>query len=51
VAEWVREHGVFVAEIEGDLVGGVRLEATGPDRVKLIGVIVGSHRFWQQFPA
>lgn len=35
VAEWIRDCEVLVAEVEGDLVGGVRLEATDPDRVKL----------------
>ncbi|MFC4447911.1 GNAT family N-acetyltransferase [Halorussus aquaticus] len=35
VATWIRESEVFVAEVEGDLVGGVRLEATDPDRTKL----------------
>jgi ribosomal protein S18 acetylase RimI-like enzyme len=35
VAEWIRENRIFVAEIEDEVVGGVRLEATDPERVKL----------------
>lgn len=35
VAEWIRESRVYVAEVDGETVGGVRLEATDPDRVKL----------------
>ena len=35
VAEWIREHRVYVATVEGDVVGGVRLEATDDDRAKL----------------
>lgn len=35
VSEWIREAQVYVATIEDDVVGGVRLEATDPDRVKL----------------
>lgn len=35
VADWIREHRVYVAEVEGGVVGGVRLEETEPDRVKL----------------
>jgi N-acetylglutamate synthase-like GNAT family acetyltransferase len=35
VEEWVREHRVFVAEVEDEVVGGVRLEATEAERVKL----------------
>ncbi|WP_227354127.1 GNAT family N-acetyltransferase [Haladaptatus salinisoli] len=35
VAEWVRECRVYVAETEGEVVGGVRLEAGDSNRVKL----------------
>ena len=35
VSEWIREHSVLVAEIGDRIVGGVRLEATDADRVKL----------------
>lgn len=35
VAEWIRECRVYVAEIEGEVVGGVRLEAGDSNRVKL----------------
>ncbi|NEU56816.1 GNAT family N-acetyltransferase [Halorussus sp. MSC15.2] len=35
VSEWVRENRVLVAVTEGELVGGVRLEETDPERVKL----------------
>lgn len=35
VAGWIREHRVLVAEIDGEVVGGVRIEATDPDRAKV----------------
>lgn len=35
VAEWIREHRVLVAEADGEVVGGVRIEATDPDRAKV----------------
>lgn len=35
LSEWIRENRVFVAEVEDELVGGVRLEATDAERVKL----------------
>lgn len=35
VASWIREYRVHVAERGGDLGGGVRVERTGPDRVKV----------------
>lgn len=35
VSQWIREHWVYVAVTDGDIVGGVRVEATDPDRVKL----------------
>lgn len=35
VAEWIRESRVYVAEIDDEVVGGVRLEATDSERVKL----------------
>lgn len=45
VAEWIREWRVYVATVEGTIVGGVRLEATGPDRVKLSRL--GVHEDWK----
>lgn len=35
VREWIREHEVFVAVDDGDVIGGVRLETTDPGRAKL----------------
>ena len=35
VSDWIREHRVYVATVEDEVVGGVRLEATDPERVKL----------------
>lgn len=35
VAEWIREFRLYVAIMDEDIVGGVRLEDTDPNRVKL----------------
>ena len=35
VAEWIREHRMYVAATDDEVVGGVRLEATDDDRAKL----------------
>lgn len=35
VTEWIETTRVYVATVDGSVVGGVRLEATGEDRVKL----------------
>lgn len=35
VAAWIRQDRVFVAVLDESVVGGVRLEPTDPDRVKL----------------
>jgi len=35
VAAWIRDHQVLVATVDDTVVGGVRLEATGDDAVKL----------------
>jgi ribosomal protein S18 acetylase RimI-like enzyme len=35
VTEWVRDYQLYVAELDDDIVGGVRLEETDPDRMKL----------------
>ena len=35
VAGWIREHWVFVAESEGELIGGVRLERVEGETMKL----------------
>lgn len=35
VTDWIRERRVYVAEIDDEIVGGVRLETTGTDRIKL----------------
>lgn len=45
VAEWISEHRVYVATVDGDVVGSVRLEETGADRVKLSRLAV--HDRWK----
>jgi GNAT superfamily N-acetyltransferase len=35
VADWIRDVRVYVARIDGDVVGGVRVKETEPERVKL----------------
>ena len=49
VASWIREHRMYVATVEEDdeetVVGGVRLEATDSDRVKLSRL--GVHETWK----
>ena len=45
VATWIREHRVFVARVDDAVVGGVRLEETAPDRVKLSRLAV--HGRWK----
>lgn len=45
VAEWIRDHRVFDAESEETVVGGVRLEETEPDRMKLSRL--GVHEDWK----
>ena len=45
VSEWVRECWLYVAEIGGEIVGGVRLEAADSDRVKLSRF--GVHEQWK----
>lgn len=45
VAEWIESCHVAVAVVDGTIVGGVRLEATGTDRVKLSRL--GVHEQWK----
>ncbi|MFC4246668.1 GNAT family N-acetyltransferase [Natribaculum luteum] len=45
VAEWIRDSRVYVTTVENELVGGVRLEVTDPDRVKLSHL--GVHENWK----
>lgn len=45
VAAWIREHAVFVATVDREVVGGVRLEETEPGRVKLSRL--GVHERWK----
>lgn len=45
VVDWIRSGRVGVAAVDGAAVGGVRLEATGPDRVKLSRL--GVHERWK----
>ncbi|ELZ12576.1 N-acetyltransferase GCN5 [Halovivax asiaticus JCM 14624] len=42
---WIDENGVIVATVEDTVVGGVRLEATAPDRVKVSRL--GVHADWK----
>lgn len=44
VSAWIRRNRVFVAEIEDTIVGGVRLEVTDSDRVKLSRLAVRESR-------
>jgi len=45
VRDWIEDHRVYVAEVMDELVGGVRLEATDPERVKLGRLAV--HEQWR----
>lgn len=45
VAEWIETARVSVAVVDGEVVGGVRLEATDDDRVKLSRLAV--HEDWK----
>lgn len=45
VSEWIAENRVYVATVDDEVVGGVRLEATDPDRVKLSRLAV--HEDWK----
>jgi N-acetylglutamate synthase-like GNAT family acetyltransferase len=45
VTEWVESCHVFVAVLDGTVVGGVRLEATAADRAKLSRL--GVHEDWK----
>lgn len=45
ISEWIEESQMYVAEIEGQVVGGVRLEVTGSERVKLSRL--GVHEQWK----
>ncbi|WP_254769117.1 GNAT family N-acetyltransferase [Salinilacihabitans rarus] len=45
VAEWIRTAHVLVATVRGEIVGGVRLQATDSDTVKLSRL--GVHEEWK----
>ncbi|GAA4978426.1 GNAT family N-acetyltransferase [Rhizobium sp. S152] len=45
VTEWIRDNTVLVALVEGRVIGGVRLEATATDRIKLSRLCV--HEDWK----
>ncbi|WP_248908178.1 GNAT family N-acetyltransferase [Halocatena marina] len=45
VAEWIDEYRVYVATVDGDVIGGVRLEETASERVKLSRL--GVHDQWK----
>ena len=46
VADWIAAKQVFVARVEGKIVGGVRLEETDPGRLKLSRL--GVHEDWKE---
>ena len=45
VSDWIREYRVYVATVEEEVVGGVRLEVTDSERVKLSRL--GVHENWK----
>jgi GNAT superfamily N-acetyltransferase len=45
VETWITDHQVYVATVDGEVVGGVRLEETDPGRVKLSRLAV--HEDWK----
>ncbi|WP_440765118.1 GNAT family N-acetyltransferase [Natronorubrum sp. DTA7] len=45
VAKWIRAAHMFVGTVQGDVVGGVRLEAIDSDRLKLSRL--GVHEEWK----
>ncbi|WP_049925893.1 GNAT family N-acetyltransferase [Halopiger goleimassiliensis] len=45
VSTWIAEARVYVATVEDELVGGVRIEETAPDRAKLSRL--GVHEEWK----
>lgn len=45
VAEWIDEYRTYVATVDGDVIGGVRLEETASERVKLSRL--GVHDQWK----
>lgn len=45
VADWIEQHRVFVAMVESKIIGGVRLEETDPNRIKLSRL--GVHEDWK----
>lgn len=45
VAEWIRAHRVYVATVESEIVGGVRLEEPDAERIKLSRL--GVHADWK----
>jgi len=46
VANWIRQHTLYVAMNESDVIGGVRLDECDSDRVKLSRLAV--HERWKQ---
>lgn len=45
VADWIADHHVYVAHVDGRIVGGVRLEEPDPGRLKLSRL--GVHEDWK----
>lgn len=45
VADWIRDADVYVATVDGTIVGGVRLETVNDDRAKLSRL--GVHEEWK----
>lgn len=45
VVDWIRDRRVYVARVDGEVVGGLRAEESDPDRVKLSRF--GVHEDWK----
>lgn len=46
VADWIRQNTVYVGKSDRDIIGGVVLDETEPDRVKLSRL--GVHATWKR---
>jgi GNAT superfamily N-acetyltransferase len=46
VADWIQQHTIYVAKSDSDVIGGVRLIETDPNRVKISRLAV--HERWKR---
>jgi GNAT superfamily N-acetyltransferase len=46
VADWIQQHTIYVAKRHSDVIGGVRLDETDPNRVKISRLAV--HERWKR---